>query len=144
MIDWLEEVLREGQSLLAEELKLSAVPVGRPAARETGAEESGQEDGPSVSREEASRNLPSVFGKWTEDPDGTVVGKALPGGQIFSGVERLYRRMAEAVAVSPVSAAAHGVFREEQTAEAAGLTVRELDRAVRRDSRRYDGGMNIY
>lgn len=143
MIDWLEEVLREGQSLLAEELKLSAVPVGRPAARKTGAEESGQEDGPSVSREEASRDLPSVLGKWTEDPDGTAVGKALPGGQA-SGVERLYRRMAEAVAVSPISAAAHGVIREEQTAEAAGLTVRELDRAVRRDSRRYDGGMSIY
>ena len=143
MIDWLEEVLREGQSLLAEELKLSTVPVGRPAARKTGAEEPGQEDGPSVSREEASRDLPSVLGKWTEDPDGAAVGKALPGGQA-SGVERLYRRMAEAVAVSPVSAAAHGVIREEQTAETAGLTVRELDRAVRRDSRRYDGGMNIY
>ena len=143
MIDWLEEVLREGQSLLAEELKLSAVPVGRPAARETGAEEPGQEDGPSVSREEASRDLSFVLGKWTEDLDGTAVGKALPGGQA-SGVERLYRRMAEAVAVSPVSAAAHGVIREEQTAEAAGLTVRELDRAVRRDSRRYDGGMSIY
>ena len=143
MIDWLEEVLREGQSLLAEELKLSNAPVGRPAAHEAGAEESGQEDGPSVSREEASRDLSSVLGKWTEDLDGATVGKALPGGQA-SGVERLYRRMAEAVAVSPVSAAAHGVIREEQTAEAAGLTVRELDRAVRRDSRRYDGGMNIY
>lgn len=143
MIDWLEEVLREGQSLLAEELERSAVPVGRPAARKAGAEESGQEDGPSVSREEASRDLSSVLGKWTEDLDGATVGKALPGGQA-SGVERLYRRMAEAVAVSPISAAAHGVIREEQTAEAAGLTVRELDRAVRRDSRRYDGGMNIY
>ena len=70
--------------------------------------------------------------------------KSLPDGQIFSGVERLYRRMAEAVAVSPISAAVPGVVREERTAETAGLTVRELDRAVRRDSRRYDGGMSIY
>ena len=68
---------------------------------------------------------------------------ASDGGQ--SVLHSLYRRMAEAVvgagqnptSISPV------VIREEQVVTA-GLTARELDRAVRRDSRRYDGGMNIY
>ena len=144
MIDWLEEVLREGHSLLTEELKRSAVPVGRPAVRENGAEESEQEDGFFLNREEDGQTLPTVLRKRTEEFDGPAVEKSLPGGQIFSGVERLYRRMAEAVVVSPVSAAAPGGNREEPTGETGGLTVRELDRAVRRDSRRYDGGMNIY
>lgn len=34
--------------------------------------------------------------------------------------------------------------REAPVREATGLTPEELDRAVRRDSRRYDGGMTIY
>lgn len=33
---------------------------------------------------------------------------------------------------------------ERETGGAPGLTVEELDRAVRRDSRRYDGGMSIF
>ena len=32
----------------------------------------------------------------------------------------------------------------EQNGGAAGLTPEEFDRAVRRDSRRYDGGMTIF
>ena len=153
VIDWLEEALNGAQpheehSSLAEALKRSAGVLSRPAVRENGAEgtpeESGQGDGLSLNRGEVGQTLPSALRKWAEDLDGAAVGKGLPGGQAFSGVEHLYRRMAEAVAVSPISAAVPGVVREEQTAETAGLTVRELDRAVRRDSRRYDGGMSIY
>lgn len=152
VIDWLEEALNGAQpheehSSLAEALKRSAGVLSRPAVRENGAEgtpeESGQGDGLSLNRGEVGQTLPSALRKWAEELDGAVGRNGLPGGQA-SGVERLYRRMAEAVAVSPISAAVPGVVREEQTAETAGLTVRELDRAVRRDSRRYDGGMNIY
>lgn len=63
-----------------------------------------------------------------------------------AGLRMLYRRAGEAVRPLTVPAAHRdggGVVREEP-APAAGLTAQELDRAVRRDSRRYDGGMSIY
>ena len=60
-------------------------------------------------------------------------------------VEQLYRRTTEEVrrgmggGLVPASV----VVREEHTVST-GLTARELDRTVRRDSRRYDGAMHIY
>lgn len=63
-----------------------------------------------------------------------------------AGLRMLYRRAGEAVRPLTVPTAHRdggGVVREEP-APAAGLTAQELDRAVRRDSRRYDGGMSIY
>lgn len=64
-----------------------------------------------------------------------------------SGLEELYRRTARAV--SPAASAlpveqAGRVHPSEEPGRAAALAVDELDRAVRRDSRRYDGGMCIY
>ena len=64
-----------------------------------------------------------------------------------SGLEELYRRTA--LAVSPAAPAlpveqAGRVHPSEEPGRAAALAVDELDRAVRRDSRRYDGGMCIY
>lgn len=59
----------------------------------------------------------------------------------------LYRGAAEgARAPAPALAPERG-FRtalEREAGGAPGLTVEELDRAVRRDSRRYDGGMSIF
>lgn len=64
-----------------------------------------------------------------------------------SGLEELYRQTVQAsrptVQTLPVEQAGRTLQAEEPGLSAA-LTVDELDRAVRRDSRRYDGGMMIY
>lgn len=75
----------------------------------------------------------------------TLPGEARRGGVASSALSSLYRRTAEAIQMTQRGErnAEPVTVREERTAEA-GITVRELDRAVRRDSRRYDGGMNIY
>ncbi len=71
----------------------------------------------------------------------------MEAGQDSGGavLQSLYRRAAEAVAGVVTARVQNGpvVIREEQAA-GSGLTVRALDLAVRRDSRRYDGAMNIY
>lgn len=63
------------------------------------------------------------------------------------GLEELYRQTAQAA--RPVSLAAEAgqaawTARMGEAETARQLTVDELDRAVRRDSRRYDGGMSIF
>lgn len=63
------------------------------------------------------------------------------------GLEGLYRQTVQAghsaVQAAPVEQAGRAV-RAEEPGRTAALTVDELDRAVRRDSRRYDGGMTIF
>lgn len=70
-----------------------------------------------------------------------------PGAAADRGLEELYRRTAQASRPTaqslPVEQAGRTRFAEEPGRTAA-LTVDELDRAVRRDSRRYDGGMSIF
>ena len=64
-----------------------------------------------------------------------------------SGLEGLYRQAARASRPAPQAlpaGQAGQALRAEEPGRAAALTVEELDRAVRRDSRRYDGGMTIY
>lgn len=66
------------------------------------------------------------------------------GGQ---GLAELYRQTARAArppapAAAPVQSGSRAPEREG--ADTPGLTAEELDRAVRRDSRRYDGGMTIF
>lgn len=62
------------------------------------------------------------------------------------GLEELYRRTAQAA--RPAFQAAGGpdgrTVRMDERDAPRQLTVDELDRAVRRDSRRYDGGMSIF
>ena len=63
------------------------------------------------------------------------------------GLAGLYRRASEAArpaapALPPARAGRTALEREPGSA--ASLAVDELDRAVRRDSRRYDGGMDIF
>ena len=69
------------------------------------------------------------------------------GREAQSGLEALYRRTAQAsrppVQNLPVEQAGR-TLQAEEPGRAAALTVDELDRAVRRDSRRYDGGMTIF
>ena len=64
-----------------------------------------------------------------------------------TGLEGLYRRTVQglrpaAPALPPEQAGR--TVRAQEPGSAASLAVDELDRAVRRDSRRYDGGMSIY
>lgn len=63
------------------------------------------------------------------------------------GLEGLYRQTVQASRPEPqklpVEQAGRTV-RAEEPGRTAALTVDELDRAVRRDSRRYDGGMTIF
>jgi len=68
-------------------------------------------------------------------------------GTAERGLEELYRRTAQAsrpaVRTLPVEQAGR-TLRAEEPGRTAELTMDELDRAVRRDSRRYDGGMSIF
>ncbi len=68
-------------------------------------------------------------------------------GSALAGLAALYRGAAAEGRAPAPAAVPEGGRRTvlERTAEGApGLTVEELDRAVRRDSRRYDGGMSIF
>lgn len=68
-------------------------------------------------------------------------------GSALAGLAELYRGAAAEGRAPAPAAVPEGGRRTvlERTAEGApGLTVEELDRAVRRDSRRYDGGMSIF
>ena len=62
------------------------------------------------------------------------------------GTLELYRSAARGIRSAQVAATptAGAAVTERMTAGTGSLTVDELDRAVRRDSRRYDGGMELY
>lgn len=73
-----------------------------------------------------------------------LMGARLPveGGSALPG---LYRRLARASeGESAMGSASVAVVRETVPDAAQGLTAGELDLAMRRDSRRYDGAMTIY
>ena len=73
-------------------------------------------------------------------------GLALEGAG-RSGLAGLYRQTVQGLrpaAPALPSEQAGRTVRAQEPGSAASLAVDELDRAVRRDSRRYDGGMSIY
>lgn len=63
-----------------------------------------------------------------------------------SALQDLYLQVRETVRGEPVSNGGRrsAVVVREESPVAAGLSIGEFDRAVRRDSRRYDSGMSIY
>lgn len=67
--------------------------------------------------------------------------------QAQTGLEGLYRQTVQglrpAAPALPTERAGRST-REQEPGSAASLAVDELDRAVRRDSRRYDGGLSIF
>ena len=82
---------------------------------------------------------------------GSTAGLTLEGAERSrlgqAGLEGLYRQTVRglrpaAPALPPEQAGR--TTRAQEPGSAASLAVDELDRAVRRDSRRYDGGMSIY
>ena len=71
---------------------------------------------------------------------------AVRGGS-GTGLEGLYRQTVRAARPAPQALPVEQTgrtVRAEEPGRTAALTVDELDRAVRRDSRRYDGGMTIF
>lgn len=127
MIDWLEEVLGEGELGLDLPLTEAGAVSFRRAAVVT-------EEEPVPVRKTAETG----FGGGPELTAFSRLGEESP-------LMALYRRAGETLGVTPPSAPARReVVVRETTVSPPGLTVRELDLAVRRDSRRYDGGMNLY
>ncbi len=76
-------------------------------------------------------------------PDGAIG----PMTSAERGLERLYKQTVQAsrpaAQILPAERAGQ-TARAEEPGRTAALTVEELDRAVRRDSRRYDGGMTLF
>ena len=89
-------------------------------------------------------------GAWNAGAEADGAGRrpeAGTAGSALAGLAELYRGAAAEGRAPAPAAVPEGGRRTvlERTAEGApGLTVEELDRAVRRDSRRYDGGMSIF
>lgn len=80
-------------------------------------------------------------------PDGILEMARDSPADAAAGLEKLYRRTAQAARPTVLEPVDGGAAREPWTgapAASASLTVEELDRAVRRDSRRYDGEMKLY
>lgn len=96
------------------------------------------------------RTAPEIPAGWMlADSEGTKAFAELDKAaraEADSGVEWLYRQAARAEWQTVPAAGAVSAARLAETGSgsAAALTVEELDRAVRRDSRRYDGEMSIY
>ena len=91
--------------------------------------------------EEARRGFPAR--RETEPPHSATAGME----ETERGLEKLYRQTAQAARPVPQAMGGEQAVRMVRTGEAETarqLTVDELDRAVRRDSRRYDGGMAIF
>ena len=140
MTDWLEELL----ALAGEEEQGEPFPLPIPAGMAPpvrGEPDPGDGAGPAfpTSGLEEREELAWLF------RGGAALETGPMARETFSGLEGLYRRATEgalAPAVAPAAYTGQSALREE--APAAGLTAEELARAVRRDSRRYDGAMSIY
>lgn len=86
--------------------------------------------------------LPGAGGGLSPEPPGGTEERPAAAEWSLEGLYRKTRQVGQAAA--PVLPAERPAVRGGPAEQSAGLTVDELDRAVRRDSRRYDGGMSIY
>lgn len=161
MIDWLEEILgRDGEP---EEAVLSPLyltgrgrtsPLWGPALTrgEPAAFAEGRAEAPAVMAETVPDVLRLALDREEGGPPAEGGAETVPGAldegvrRGTLAVERLYRRTegAASTILRPGPPRAGTIMVEEEAAARGGLTVAELDRAVRRDSRRYDGGLSIY
>lgn len=101
---------------------------------------------PEKAAAEAGKSWPEISGTGRSVEQGGESAQTVGRGA-QSGLEELYRRTAQAsrppVQSLPVEQAGR-TRQAEEPGRTAALTVDELDRAVRRDSRRYDGSMSIF
>lgn len=147
MIDRLEELLEqveeqeiERKSALTGQLGPVSYPAGdaRPKAEETALVE--EELSALMQQEENSSKAPNR----NRGLEQLVLGQVPHIGQT-SALQALYRQLArETAGVSVEKSGSVAVVRETVPGPAVGLTAGQLDLAMRRDSRRYDGGMTIY
>ena len=145
MIDRLEELLRqveepeEGGEVLSIPHQPGRLKVDLPAetaeAEEPALSDSlsrGEEVLPHDREEERRRSAPFLLSRLASERES-------------SGLAALYRQLSRESVLSGTSRPASvAVVQEISAPPAAGLTAGELDLAMRRDSRRYDGGMTIY
>lgn len=120
--DWTKQTMEAGLDAIAPEWARETAGVGR----ELGAE---------------LENRPETAGAGSP----RAARKPDRGGS--AALMELYRGAAEGARAPAPALARSGTSRtmlERETGGAPPLTVEELDRAVRRDSRRYDGGMSIF
>lgn len=100
-----------------------------------------------LARAGLGRETDGAWDAGTEADGAAGPGRRPEAGTAGSALAELYRGAAAEGRAPAPAAVPEGGRRTvlERTAEGApGLTVEELDRAVRRDSRRYDGGMSIF
>lgn len=144
-----EEIFREKGP--ADSAGTAEIPLGFVSAkfRRTGPEEarSGANEAPLLRRTEAGNTEPPGL-RGADVPDGTAADgetRSLPSAR--RGLEGLYRQTVQAArpgAQSPALPRQGQTVRLGEPETPRQLTVDELDRAVRRDSRRYDGGLEIF
>ena len=80
-----------------------------------------------------------------EQERGGPLPRSRPTPDQASGLAALYRRVISETPLSGTNRPASvAVVQEVSSPSAPGLTAGDLDLAMRRDSRRYDGGMTIY
>lgn len=158
MIDWLETLWKAAEE--GAEVSLPGEPDLRPV--KAGIRSRTEERGSADRKEEPEGELAPWqnlrFGPaqpersvrsavWSgENPVGSAAIGRLYRSAAESPLAALYHRVRETVSPGQSGMSGHGgtvVVREEVSA-APGLTEERLDRSLRRDSRRYDGGMSIY
>ncbi|MDE7171211.1 MAG: hypothetical protein K2O11_04955 [Oscillospiraceae bacterium] len=136
-----EQAEREAASAPTEHGELwAAIP-------RTGGEQPPEDDGPASAHENRLTAPHALRARDGQTAEGDTETAPASGAAAERGLEELYRRTAQASRPTaqslPVEQAGR-TLRAEEPGRAAALTVDELDRAVRRDSRRYDGGMSIF
>lgn len=151
MTDWLEELLEENEESLRWGWSVPGGGAAEEEERDTlphseGAEQTavpGTETGQTLrwaaetAREGAAAERNSLQG-W-----GSARERVLPG--LESGGLGLYRRLVRmGRAVETARPHTRTAAAEHRSVGSPSLTVDALDRAVRRDSRRYDGAMELY
>lgn len=157
MTDWLEELMEEtgemlrwglGSLFAAEEAAGQEEELGQPGKERKDppegwggahrAAETEERAGLRASQSLLAEGSSVLAGEETDLQAGQVRRPGGDGSGLYRRLARAGRR-ARAVRAPEGSAAA-----ERQSVGSPSLTVDELDRAVRRDSRRYDGGMELY
>ena len=148
MIDWLELLWRaaeEGEASLPPEEEL---PLRRGAQSEPNARD--LEGGTDITAALTALRVPLEGAEFSVAGRGTLSTRAAAKGlrgavRPRSGVGMLYRAVREAAGpLVTANSLRERRSAEEETPRPTGLTEGMLDRAMRRDSRRYDSGMTIY
>ncbi len=155
MIDWLELLWQAAEEGQAVRLPHPAAPMAEGGIRRDKPEEGDfpvtLEGGEDITAALTALRVPFAHAEYRETAEqGAVAAPAV--AELLSrttaqpGTALLYRRVRESAAPLPAPGSLRGERGrvEEEISLAPPLTEGALDRAMRRDSRRYDSGMTIY